>query len=224
MTDGLVSVIVPAYNAEAFIAEALDSAFAQDYSPLEVIVVDDGSSDRTSEVASRYEVQLVRQPNRGPAAARNAGLALARGEYIAILDADDIWPADRLSVLVGALSTGAGIAMGLTEFFVTPGEPTPPHYPFGLPNPLSGHMVALLARRRVFESIGAYNQELRLSEDIDWFMRAREAGVVIEPVDRVVSLYRIHARNTSRNKEAVRAMWLRTLRLSLARRRTGVSS
>ncbi len=85
-------------------------------------------------------------------------------------------------------------------------------------------MVALLARRRVFELIGAYNEELRLSEDIDWFMRAREAGVVIEFVDRVVSRYRIHARNTSRNKEAVRAMWLRTLRSSLARRRQETSS
>jgi glycosyltransferase involved in cell wall biosynthesis len=224
VTERLVSVIVPAYNAETFIAEALDSAFEQDYDPLEVIVVDDGSTDRTAEVAARYEVQLVRQSNRGPAAARNAGLALARGEYIAILDADDIWPSDRLSALVGALSAGAGIAIGLTEFFVTPGEPTPPHYPFGIPNPHSGHMTAVLARRTVFEMIGAYNEQFRLSEDIDWFMRAREAGVVIESVDRVVSRYRIHARNTSRDKEAVRAMWLRALRSSLARRRQEITS
>ena len=224
MVEGLVSVIVPAYNEEAFIAEALDSALAQDHRPIEVIVVDDGSSDRTAEVASRYDVQLVRQPNRGPAAARNAGLALARGEYIAILDADDIWPVDRLSVLIEALSAGAGIVIGLTKFFVTPGEPAPPHYPFGLPNPLSGHMVAVLARRTVFEMIGPYDEELRLSEDVDWFMRARDAGVVVESLDRVVSLYRIHARNTSRDKEAVRAMWLRALRSSVARRRQEMSS
>jgi glycosyltransferase involved in cell wall biosynthesis len=223
VADGLVSVIVPAYNAEPFIGEALDSAFAQHYDPLEVIVVDDGSSDRTAEVASCYDVQLIRQPNRGPAAARNAGLALARGEYFAILDADDIWPDDRLSVLIDALSAGAGIAIGLTEFFVTPGEPTPAHYPFGLPNPLGGHMVAVLARRSVVEMIGPYNEEFRLSEDIDWFMRAREAGVAIVSVDRVVTRYRIHARNTSRDKEAVRAMWLRVLRSSLARRRQETS-
>ena len=152
-----------------------------------MIVVDDGSSDQTAEVASSYDLRLVQQPNRGPAAARNAGLRLARGEYIAILDADDVWPVDRLSCLVAALSHGAGIAIGLTEFFVTPGQPTPRHYPFGLPNPLSGHMTALLARRTVFELIGAYNEEFRLTEDIDWLMRARDAGVAVKSIDRVVT-------------------------------------
>jgi glycosyltransferase involved in cell wall biosynthesis len=224
MIEGLVSVIVPAYDAGEFIAEALDSAFAQDYHPLEVIVVDDGSSDRTAEIASSYDVQLLCQPNRGPAAARNAGLAKARGEYIAVLDADDIWPVDRVSVLVGALSTGAGIAIGLSEFFLTPGQPAPPHFPYQVPNPVKGHMVAVLARRTVFDLIGGYDEDFRLSEDIDWFMRAREAGVAVETVDQVVTRYRIHAGNTTRDKAAVRETMLRALRTSLARRRSAVGS
>jgi glycosyltransferase involved in cell wall biosynthesis len=220
MSTGLVSVIVPAYNEEAFIAEALDSAFAQDFRPLEVIVVDDGSTDRTARIASRYAVQLVRQQNRGPAAARNAGLALARGEYVTILDADDVWPEDRVSCLVDALRPGAGIAFGLTEVFLTPGQPKPAHFPNGLPNPVPNHMAAMMTRREVFELVGRFDENLRLSEDVDWFMRARDAGVEVVSVDRLVLRYRIHADNTSRDKGGVRATMLHTLRSSLARRRS----
>jgi glycosyltransferase involved in cell wall biosynthesis len=88
-----VSVVIPAYNAEAYLREALDSVFAQTRPPDEVVVVDDGSTDRTSEVAASYgdRVRLLRQPNRGEAAARNAGVLAARGALIAFLDADDTW-------------------------------------------------------------------------------------------------------------------------------------
>ncbi len=86
-----VSLVIPAYNAEAYLREALDSAFAQTRPPDEVIVVDDGSGDRTPEIAASYgdRVRLLRQPNRGEAAARNTGVRVARGDLIAFLDADD---------------------------------------------------------------------------------------------------------------------------------------
>ena len=219
MVEGLVSVIVPAYNAEAFIAEALDSAFAQDFRPLEVIVVDDGSTDRTAEIAAAYEAQLVRQPNRGPAAARNAGLARAQGEYIAILDADDVWPEDRVSCLVEALRSGAGIAFGLSEIFLTPGQDKPAHFPERLTELVANHMAAMMARRAVFEQVGDFDEDLRLSEDVDWFMRARDAGVKVVSVDHLVLRYRIHAQNTSRDKAGTQATMLHVLRSSLARRR-----
>jgi glycosyltransferase involved in cell wall biosynthesis len=219
MVEGLVSVIVPAYNADAFIDEALDSAFAQDFRPLEVIVVDDGSTDRTAEIASQYDVQLVRQANGGPAAARNAGLARARGEYIAILDADDVWPQDRVSCLVEALGSGAGIAFGLSEIFLTPGQPKPDHFPDRLTKPVQNHMAAMMTRRSVFELVGRFDEHLRLSEDVDWFMRARDAGVEVVSVDHLVLRYRIHAENTSRDKAGAQATMLHALRSSLARRR-----
>ncbi len=225
MADGLVSVIMPAYNVGRFIGEALESAFAQDYRPLEVIVIDDGSTDDTAEVATRYDVELVRQANRGPGAARNAGLAIARGEYIANLDADDIWPEDRLSALVDAFddSPDASLALGLSEFFVTPGEPVPAHYPHKVPNPARGHMTALMAKRSVFDQIGGYDERLLLCEDIDWFMRARDAGAELVEIDRVVLRYRIHAQNISRNKFANQVLLPGILRASLKRRRGTVS-
>jgi glycosyltransferase involved in cell wall biosynthesis len=219
VVEGLVSVIVPAYNAEPFISEALDSAFAQDFRPLEVIVVDDGSTDRTAEIAAGYELQLVRQPNRGPAAARNAGLARASGEYIAILDADDVWPEDRVSCLVEALRCGADIAFGLSQIFLTPGQPKPAHFPERLTEPVQNHMPAMMTRRAVFELVGAFDEDLRLSEDVDWFMRARDAGVKVVSVDQLVLRYRIHAQNTSRDKARTQATMLQVLRSSLARRR-----
>jgi glycosyltransferase involved in cell wall biosynthesis len=222
MIPGLVSVIVPAYQAEAFLDEALESALGQDYEPIEVIVVDDGSTDRTAEVAARHEVQLLRRAHGGPAPARNSGLAAARGEFITILDADDVWPADRISKQVEFLTAHpeAGLVVGLTEYFLTPGEPCPPHFPRYLDGPVAGHMPAMLARRSVFEAIGVYNESLvPIGEDVEWFLRARDAGVSVAKLDHVVLRYRIHASNTSRDNDANRAMMLRLLRASVARRR-----
>ena len=90
--SGLVSVVMPAFDEERFIGEALRSVLAQTYRPVEVIVVDDGSSDRTAGIAAEHGVRVLRLPRRGPAAARNAGLRAARGDYWVIFDADDLMP------------------------------------------------------------------------------------------------------------------------------------
>lgn len=91
----LVSTIIPAYNAEAFIHKAINSALEQTHHPYEIIVVDDGSSDRTADVAARYPVTVIRQPNGGPASARNTGIKAASGEWIALLDHDDTWMPEK---------------------------------------------------------------------------------------------------------------------------------
>ncbi len=98
----LVSVVMPAYNAEAFVADAIDSALAQDYRPIEVLVVDDGSTDATAEVVQRYgdPVRYLRQENAGPAGARNLALQHASGRYVAFLDSDDVWHPRKLAVQV----------------------------------------------------------------------------------------------------------------------------
>jgi glycosyltransferase involved in cell wall biosynthesis len=216
----LVSVIVPAYQAEAFLGEALESALGQDCGPLEVLVVDDGSTDRTREVALAYPVQLLRSPHRGPAAARNAGLALARGEFVTILDADDVWPIDRLSRQVEHLRGHPehGIVLGLTEIFLTPGQPRPPHWPVAHSGrPIPAVAGSMLARAEVFEIVGGFDEDLRQCEDIDWLARVKDAGIQAGTIDHVVLRYRIHANNTSRDTAANKATLLRVLRDSVRR-------
>ncbi len=218
----LVSVVVPAYQAEAYIGEALESALAQDHGRVEVVVVDDGSTDRTAEIASAYPVRLLHQANRGPAAARNAGVALARGEFVTILDADDVWPADRLSRQVAHLRAHPehGIVLGLTEIFLTPEQPPPAHWPATLTGrAIPAHPSTMLARTEVFEIVGGFDEALRQCEDIDWLARVKDAGIRSGAIDHVVLHYRIHAANTSRDTIANRAMLLRVLRDSVRRQR-----
>src|SRR5690349_2600271 len=98
MSAPLVSVVIPVFDGEAYLAAAIESALAKTYARVEVIVVDDGSTDGSASVAARYDVRLVRQSNRGVSAACNAGVEAARGELIAFLDADDLWPPERLEI------------------------------------------------------------------------------------------------------------------------------
>ena len=219
---GLVSVIVPAYQAEAFIAEALESALAQDHTATEVIVVDDGSTDGTAEIAAGYDVQVLSRENGGPAAARNAGLALARGEFVTILDADDVCPEDRLSRQVDHLRRHPehGIVLGLTEIFLTPGQPRPAHWPVAhVGRPIPAHASTTLARAEVFQAVGGFDEALRRCEDIDWLARVKDAGIQAGAIDHVVLRYRIHAGNTSRDADANETALLRVLRDSVRRQR-----
>lgn len=218
----LVSVIVPAYEAERFLAEALESALSQDHPDVEVVVVDDGSTDATAAIAETFPVTLLRREHRGPAAARNAGLGEARGAFVTVHDADDVWPSDRLSRQVAHLEAhpDLDLVLGLTEPFVTPGDAVPVHFPEtpgGLPLPaVAGTM---LARRRVFDAIGGWDEALPSSEDVDWLARAKDAGFRAATLDHVLLHYRIHAANTSRHTTANHAAMLRLLRDSVHRQR-----
>lgn len=115
--DPIVSVIVPAYNAELYIEEALKSIFEQTFHSYEIIVVDDGSKDRTSEIVHRFADRLlyIRQENSGPSKARNTGIQSARGKYIAFLDADDLWTKNKLELQIGFLETHPDIGMTFAD-------------------------------------------------------------------------------------------------------------
>src|SRR5437868_1240738 len=101
--EGLVSVVMPAFDEERFIVEALESVQRQTYRRFEVIVVDDGSKDRTADIAATLGASVIKQPHRGSGAARNAGLTVAQGEFWTIFDADDVMPAHRLERQVAYL-------------------------------------------------------------------------------------------------------------------------
>jgi glycosyltransferase involved in cell wall biosynthesis len=221
-----VSVVVAAFDEEVFIAEALGSVLAQTYRDVEVIVVDDGSSDRTAEIAQQFGVRVLRQPHEGAAAARNAGLAVAAGEYWTIFDADDVMPPERCAAQVAHLETHPehGMVLGLAEAFVTPGEPRPAHYnPAWDDGPYHGHLGTMMARRAAFDAVGDFDSSLLLGEDLDWHARAKESSIVAGQVELVTLRYRIHRGNTSSDARANQLATLRALRASVRRRQESAS-
>ncbi len=216
-----ISVLVPCYNAARYLADALDSALGQSPRPAEVIVVDDGSTDRSAEVARRYaaDVVCVRQPNLGISAARNRALSLARGGMLAFLDADDVWPPGSLAVRHAALCADAalGCVFGLVQQFVSADAGGSGA---DQPAPLTGRLAGtMLARRWAVERVGAFDARLRTGETLDWMARLDESGIPWQRVPAVVLRRRIHRGNTMLTHAAGHHDYLTVLRAALRRRR-----
>lgn len=213
MSDGpLVSVVIPAYNAARTIAKTLDSALGQEISDIEVIVVDDGSRDDTAAVVRRNgdpRVRLLQRANGGVASARNAGIEAARGIWVAFLDADDIWLPHKLARQLELMSAQPGCQASQGSAYFVDDELRPlklrrcvpvddPLLTFlrfqNLPNAASSWVV----RRSLIEQIGPFNPDLVILEDWEFSLRlARYANPIC--IDEPLTLYRIHAGNTSRN-------------------------
>jgi len=218
--DPRVTVLVAAYNGERFLQETLESVFAQDFESFEVVFVDDGSEDRTGEIAQSFPVRYVRQANQGLPAARNAGLALARGDLVAFLDDDDLLPPTKLSAQVRYLDEHpeTGCVLGRQEWIFDGVEaPTLSRDPiFG---ELGGiQLVTAMIRRRVLEDLGGFDPSYRYAEDRDLFIRMREHGVEIAVLPDVVLRKRLHGSNMTMDPPSTHPM-LRSLREKLERER-----
>lgn len=219
-----VSTIIPVHNAASFLADALESVLSQPYEQLEVIVVDDGSTDGSDQVADRFgdAVHIVRQAQRGPAAARNRGLEIAQGEILTFLDADDLWPEGSLCCLTGYLSDHpeAEVVMGLVQHLRLAEQPdAPPRFVEFREPALGVNLGSAAVRRGVFERIGRFDETMRHSEDVDWFLRAREAGLPIAVLDQVTLQYRLHGHNMTQDQKVRDFYFAQALKKSLDRRR-----
>ena len=188
-----VSALIPVFNGAATIARAVDSALAQSLArSLEVIVVNDGSTDSTPAVLKRYYPQIivVNQPNRGLAAARNAGAAIAKGEYLAFLDADDIWLPNKLALTTAALDRASDAVLAYSDITPVDDEgselPSSPITPELAHAPSMSELLtrwwpilpsAVVMRRNSYEICGGFCERFRRSyEDVDLWLRAREQG------------------------------------------------
>ncbi len=220
-----IAVIVPCYNAGAYLGEALESACSQSPAPMEVIVIDDGSTDDSASIAEHFgsPVRCVRQPHRGAGAARNAGMAMARAALIAFLDADDLWTSGGLACRLDALNAepALGYVSGLVEQFVSPELPDEIRRSFACPPGTSNARAlgTMLLRRETIDRVGLLDETLRVAEGLDWVARADEAGVPTRVVDQVVLRRRIHGANTGAQNHHLRLDYLRMLKKSLDRRR-----
>jgi glycosyltransferase involved in cell wall biosynthesis len=227
-----VSCIIPVFNGEAHLGEAIDSVLSQDHRALELIVVDDGSTDASADIArSRGDaVRYVLQSNAGPSSARNVGVQLARGPLIAFLDADDRWLPGKLSKQVALLTERADLHGCLAHgrlFWDGDGAIAaealawPPERMIDTGGLMGSTMVA---RRRVFETVGAFDPALPHAGLPDWFAHAREHGVVMETIAEVLVERRMHAGNFSRQRAVRDEEYVRLLKKALDRKRAGPAS
>lgn len=196
----LISVVVAVKNSERYLGDALASIRAQTYSHHETIVVDADSTDRSREIALSFpNVRVVAQTRRGFGDAWNAGIAAARGEFIAILDSDDRWAPDKLRAQSELFVSDPALAYAVTrmKFFLEPGETIPPGFdPQLLEKDHMGFFPgALLARRALFETVGLFDPALEITSDIDWFRRVQERGTPLGIVPRVLYYKRVHSSN-----------------------------
>lgn len=209
--EPLVSVVVPCFNAAAYVGETIESVLAQTYGHLELLVVDDGSSDRSPEIVQSYaersggRLLALRQPNGGLSNARNHGVARARGEYVFFLDADDLIAPDTLASLVAA-ANGKAAAIGVCGWrrlrqTETGWEPTPAE--LEIPAPDADHLRAwlegqwipicsLLWPRDLLLRLGGFDESLTTNEDGDLMWRALAEGARLVFAQAGESFYRTH--------------------------------
>ncbi|RYX83091.1 glycosyltransferase family 2 protein [bacterium] len=220
-----ISCIIPVFNGERYLREAIESMLVQTLSPFEIVVADDGSADGSVEIARSYGgiVRVVTQPTGGPAATRNLGWKSALGDYFAFLDADDLWEPEKLSRQAACFEADAELDYCVThaKMFWSSPEEAEMYKDSTRAGSIPGYATTtLLARREVFERVGAFNESLWFTDATEWFIRAEEAGLKLHVLEDVLTLHRMHAHNlTRRRSDESRAEFLSIVRSALKRRR-----
>ncbi len=219
----LVSVLMPTCNHGGYLRDSIQSVLDQAEVSLELIVIDDGSTDNTPAVAASFgnAIRYYRQPNAGGAAALNHGLREARGEFIAVLDSDDLWLPGKLARQVRHLRENpeCSFCFGRLRYFLEPGHPMPPRYKAAdLDGTQEGAYPSLmLVRAVVFAQVGLFNADLKIAYDTDWFGRAKSHGYRFHHMDDLVALKRIHDSNISSDLAATNRELLQLLRVASRR-------
>lgn len=223
----MVSVVISAYNSESYLEDAITSVLEQDWEPIELIVVDDGSTDNTVAVASRFgsRVRTIHGSDDGLAATRNRGTAASNGEYLVHLDADDVLLRDAIRTLMVAVTSQppCHIAAGKFACFVSPELSDDVASRFRVPTaPQHGHLSGVaIVRADVFDRVGPFDESYKPASDLQWWLRAREHDIGIRMIDDVVLHRRIHDSNSSlRESAAHKEVSLRLAREVLRRKRS----
>ncbi|MDW8322980.1 MAG: glycosyltransferase [Burkholderiales bacterium] len=219
-----VSVVMPCHNAAAYVAQAIESVLAQTWPQVELVVVDDGSTDASPQVMQRYaeRIRIVHQANTGAAAARNRGIALASGRYLAFLDADDYWHPRFLERMVGALRASAAVLAYCGWFIVeADGRERPPFIPPDYENERKlEHLLrnaslwpihGMLTYRQAVIEAGMFDPRWPVCEDYDlWLRLAGEQPIVRVP--EALAFYRWHKPLHETDKRAVDADYIRRIK------------
>lgn len=223
--EPFISVIIPVYNCEAYFAEAVESVLAQTYKTGEIIVVDDGSTDKSAEIAGSFgaKIKYYLREHAGPAAARNYGIKLAKGDLLAFLDADDIWADDKLALQAGALRDGDNTDMVFSHVrqFYSPELNIPEAARKALESePMPGYYLGtMLVKSVAFFRVGMFSEKWRTGEFIDWYSRAKEAGLKEVILPDVLTKRRVHKSNMGIRERSAQSDYASMLKDALDRRR-----
>lgn len=224
MNRPLVSVVLAVKNGERFLGQAIESVLAQDYRPIELIVVDGQSVDDTARIANSFNQVRYIYENGVPGVShgRNLGIDAAQGEFIAFNSHDDLWVPNKLTVQVKHLLEHPEIQYSITRlrFFLERGcrMPTGFRRELFVGDHVGRIPETMLARKGLFDVIGQFDPSLRLSEDVDWFARAEDHDVPMAIIQQVSVHKRVHDTNMSLNASPGYRDLLRALRRSIGRK------
>ncbi len=221
-----VSAVIAVRDGERYLGEAIDSVLAQTRAPEEVVVVDDGSVDGTPDVIASYGARIkgFRLPAGNVAIALNRGIAATSGEYVALLDADDVWVAEKLAVQLDVLESDADadVVFGLVRQFVSEDADPSLVQDVDIPSEPQPGVVktAMLARREALDRVGPFDERRHVADFIDWYARALQRGLVSRIPEVVVAHRRIHGANQAIRKRDLQGREaLEVIKASLDRRR-----
>lgn len=221
-----ISVIVPAFNCGNFIEDTIQNLLNQNYPSLEIICIDDGSTDKTAEKIKKYvQIHYLHQDNNGPASARNLGLSIATGEYILFLDCDDFLENNSLHLLSNYLQNNKEVQIvdgKIIDFHknVKTNKPEYENQSYYMCN-----LGSCLIRKEVIEIIGDFNEQLRWGEDLDWYTRAWENNIKKVRIDQLILHYQKHTKSLTyqlRNDTVNYRLQLFKLKLERAKNRTHI--
>ncbi|MEN8221981.1 MAG: glycosyltransferase family A protein [Acidobacteriota bacterium] len=220
-----VSVIIPSKDYGSFIERSVESVLAQTIPASEIIVIDDGSADDTKQRMEKFGkyVKYHYLDCKGVGAARNLGIKNSSGQFIAHLDADDYWVPEKLEIQLEEFykDPKLEIAGGMMQPFFDPGiSKLKSGSIYCSPDPLPGFSASvILVKRKSFLKVGYYGEDLKLGQDLDWFLRARESGLSEKMVEKTLAHRRLHENNSSMKNKKDGMERIRLLKLSLDRRR-----
>ena len=225
-----VSVVMPVYNGEKYLAQAIQSILDQTYTPYEIICIDDKSTDTTLSILESFgdAVRIIQNSeNNGAAASRNAGILFAQGDFLAFADADDIWDSKKLASQMNQFQKDPTLDISFTmiqnffspelseDFKLKRSFPTEP-----IPGQITGTAVI---KRSSFEKVGLLNPKYRIGDFIEWMMRANSLGFKKAMVEEVLYLRRVHENNMSAHNQETHASYLNVVKEVLNRKRNKLS-
>jgi glycosyltransferase involved in cell wall biosynthesis len=222
----IISVIMPVFNTEKYVAEAITSVLDQTYKNIELICIDDASTDGTLKVLQSFgdKIKILNNDkNSGIATSRNNGIRVAKGAFLALMDADDIWKPTKLEKQMEQFldNPSLDISFCFMQCFLSPDlSEEVRKLRYCPPDPSPGYISAtMLTKMESFKKVGYFDPKWRVGEFIDWYAKANNLGLKSGMVDKVLYLRRIHATNTGVTERPSRSDYLKIVKDAIDRKR-----